>query len=164
MPPICSIASTVPASPGWRDADWDYFARLTFDDEDGTPVGSYDPKLAETFDGLELDQTLPTMWDEFRALRTIPILVIRGEHSDLLSAATVTRMGEEHPRVETVTVAGEGHAPLLRYGQLLARVSAFVTAVEGSGPPVDAIIPRDEARFDLDAIAEPEASEAEKAG
>ena len=149
--------------PGWRDVDWDYFARLTFNDADGTPVGCCDPKLAETFDGLELDQKLPTMWDEFRALRTIPILVIRGEYSDLLSADTVTRMGEEHPRVETVTVTGEGHAPLLRYGQLLARVSAFATAVEGSGPPVDAIIPRDEPRFDLDAVAEPEASEAENA-
>ena len=151
--------------PAWRDVDWDYFARLTFDDDDGRPVSAYDPKLAQTFDGLELDRPLPTMWDEFRALRTIPILVIRGENSDLLSAATVTRMGEEHPGVESVTVAGEGHAPLLRYGQLLARVSAFVTAIEGNGPPVDAIIPRDEASFDLDAVAEPEAPpEPEKAG
>ena len=94
----------------------------------------------------------------------IPILVIRGENSDLLSAETVARMSEEHPRVDTVTVAGEGHAPLLRYGQLLARISAFVTAVEGSGPPVDAIIPRDEANYDLDAVAEAETPEPEKAG
>ncbi len=149
--------------PAWRDVDWDYFARLTFDDEDGQPVSAYDPKLAQTFDGLELDRPLPTMWDEFRALRDIPILVIRGVNSDLLSAETMARMSEEHPRVDTVTVAGEGHAPLLRYGQLLARVSAFITAVEGSGPPVDAIIPRDEASYDLDAAAEAEAPQAEKA-
>ncbi len=149
--------------PTWRDVDWDYFARLTFNDEDGLPVGAYDPKLARTFDGLELDRPLPAMWDEFRALKDIPILVIRGENSDLLSASTVARMSEEHPRVETVTVAGEGHAPLLRYGHLLARVSAFVTAVEGSGPPADAIIPRDEARYDLDAVTETEAAGSEKA-
>ena len=103
------------------------------------------------------------MWDEFRALSAIPILVIRGENSDLLSADSLARMTEEHPRVETVTVAGEGHAPLLRYGQLLARVSAFVTTVEGDGPPADAIIPRDEVNYDLDAVAEPQASEPEKA-
>ncbi len=150
--------------PTWRDVDWDYFARLTFGDDGTGPVGAYDPKLAQTFDGLEPDEPLPSMWDEFRALRDIPILVIRGEHSDLLSAETVTRMAEEHPKVESVTVAGEGHAPLLRYGQLLARVSAFVTAVEGNGPPVDAILPREEAGYDLDAVAEAETPEAEKAG
>ena len=150
--------------PTWRDVDWDYYARLTFDDDGAGPVSAYDPKLAQTFDDLELDQPLPTMWDEFRALRAIPILVIRGENSDLLSAETVTRMSEEHPRLDSVTVAGEGHAPLLRYGQLLARISAFVTAVEGSGPPVDAIVPRDEASYDLDAVAEAETPEPEKAG
>ncbi len=149
--------------PAWRDVDWDYFARLTFNDDGGSPVSAYDPKLAETFDGLELDHSLPAMWDEFRALSAIPILVIRGENSDMLSSDTVDRMSEEHPHVETVTVSGEGHAPLLRYGQLLARISAFVTALEGSGPPADAVIPRDEARYDLDAVAEPEAAEPEKA-
>ena len=149
--------------PAWRDVDWDYFARLTFSDEGAGPVTVYDAKLSRTFDGLELEQPVPAMWDEFRALAAIPILVIRGENSDLLSADTLTRMTEEHPRVETVTVAGEGHAPLLRYGQLLARVSAFVTAVEGDGPPADAIIPRDEVGYDLDAVTEPEASEPEKA-
>ena len=149
--------------PGWRDVDWDYFARLTFNDDDGRPVLAYDPKLARTFDGLELDRPLPAMWEEFRALRDIPILSIRGENSDFLSADTVTRMGEAHPNVETVTVAGEGHAPLLRYGQLLARVSAFVTAVEGNGPPADALIPRDEAYFDLDAAQESETADTEKA-
>ncbi len=148
----------------WRDVDWDYFAHLTFNDDGAGPVSAYDPQLAQTFDGLELDQPLPSMWDEFRALRTIPIVVIRGEHSDMLSADTVTCMSEEHPHVETVTVSGEGHAPLLRYGQLLARISAFITALEGNGPPVDATIPRDEAGFDLDAAADSEAPEPEKAG
>ncbi len=148
--------------PAWRDVDWDYYARLTFNDEGDGPVGAYDAKLAQAFDGLELDQPLPAMWEEFRALRPIPILSIRGENSDMLSAETVARMTEEHSKVETVTVAGEGHAPLLRYGQLLARISAFVTAVEGNGPPVDAVMPREEARFDLDAVTAPEAPDPEK--
>ena len=150
--------------PAWRDVDWDYFARLTFDDDGTGPVSAHDPKLAQTFDGLELEQPLPAMWEEFRALSAIPILVIRGENSDMLSVDTVNRMSAEHPQVETVTVSGEGHAPLLRYGQLLARISAFVTSVEGNGPPVEAIIPRDEADYDLDAVADSEAAEAEKAG
>ncbi len=95
------------------------------------------------------------MWDEFNALKAIAILVIRGENSDLLSAETVARMSREHPRVEEITVAGEGHPPLLRHGQLVARVSAFITSVEGSGPPADAVIPRAEATYDLDSPAAP---------
>ena len=149
--------------PSWRDVDWDYYARLTFKDDGDRPVSAYDAKLAQTLDGIEPGETLPAMWEEFRALKDIPILSIRGEHSDLLSAATVARMSGEHPQVETVTVAGEGHAPLLRYGQVLARVSAFVTAIEGNGPPADAIIPRDEAGYDLDAVAEPETTDVESA-
>ncbi len=142
----------------WNDADWDHFARLTFRDDGTGPVSDYDPKLALTLDGVELDQPMPTLWDEFRSLRTIPVMVIRGENSDLLSEDTVTRMAETHPHVDAVTVPGEGHAPLLRSGQLLAHISAFITSAEGSGPPADSVIPRDEATYDLDAQAEPTTS------
>jgi pimeloyl-ACP methyl ester carboxylesterase len=138
----------------WGDADWEEFARLTYRDESGMPVGDYDPKLAETFDGVELDRPVPSLWDEFRALRSIPILVIRGENSDLLSAQTVERMGREHPSVDTATVPGEGHPPMLRSGQLMARISAFITAAEGNGLPAEAIVARAEATFDLDAAEE----------
>jgi len=94
---------------------------------------------------------MPALWDEFRALSAIPVMVIRGANSDLLSAETVATMTTVHPNVEVVTVADEGHPPLLHHGQILARISAFITAVEGAGPPADAIVPREAAHFDLDA-------------
>lgn len=146
--------------PAWRDADWDHFAHITFGDDGHGPTSIHDPKLAATLEGIELDRPLPNMWDVFRALGSIPTLVIRGEHSDVLSPETVSRMAAEHQRLDTFSVSGEGHAPLLRNTQLLARISAFVASVEGGGPPVDSIIPRDEATFDLDATAgsEPDAS------
>ena len=142
--------------PAWRDADWDEFARLTFSDDGEGPSGAHDPKLAQTLEGIDFDRPLPDMWDVFSALHPIPALVIRGEHSDILSGGTMERMSAEHPHLETFSVAGEGHAPLLRGTQLLARISAFVTALEGSGPRPEAIVPRDEASFDLDVAAEPE--------
>ncbi len=74
------------------NADWDVFARLTYRDEDGHPVGDYDPALADTFDGIEFDKPVPALWDEFRALKSTRMLVIRGEHSDLLSPETVREM------------------------------------------------------------------------
>ena len=126
----------------WTDADWDDYARLTYRDENGVPVSDYDPTLGGTFAGVEFDQPVPAMWDEFRALKAIPILVIRGSNSDLLSEDTVKAMTAAHPNVEAVTVPEEGHAPQLRGGALLGRISAFLTAVEGEGPPADAILPK----------------------
>jgi pimeloyl-ACP methyl ester carboxylesterase len=135
----------------WGKADWDYFARLTYREDGERPVPDCDPALSATLDGIELDLPIPTMWDEFRALKEIPILSIRGANSDMLSTETVQRMVSEHPRVETVTVANEGHAPLFRRSSLLARVSAFITSREGPLPSPEAVLPRVPPAFNLDA-------------
>jgi pimeloyl-ACP methyl ester carboxylesterase len=134
-----------------NEEDWDAFARMTYRDEDGRPVADYDPALAETFDGVEFDRPVPTLWDQFQSLRSLRVLTIRGENSDFLSAATLAAMAAAHPRFESITVTGEGHPPLLRHAPLLQHISAFITHVEGSGPPADAVIPRASVAFDLDA-------------
>lgn len=139
--------------PAMSDADWNAFARQTYRDEAGRPASDYDPALARTLQATELDQAVPTMWDEFAALKTIPVLVLRGENSDLLSAETVAAMAAGHPHLEAVTIADEGHAPHLRGAQILDRISAFVRAAEGDTPPAEAIVPLPEARFDLDSPA-----------
>ncbi len=60
--------------------------------------------------------------------------MLRGENSDLLSQDTVRAMTAINPAVEAVTVPDEGHPPLLRQGHLLARISAFITAIEDGEP------------------------------
>ena len=52
-------------------------------------------------------------------------------NSDLLSPATVQEMARRRPRLETHTVEGQGHAPLLLDEATIARVEAFVEAVGG---------------------------------
>jgi pimeloyl-ACP methyl ester carboxylesterase len=130
------------AFPGWTDADWDYYARLTYGESDGQPVSEYDPALSETLAGIDFDRPIPALWGEFRTLKDIPMLAIRGANSDLLSDETMAKMAAEHPGLETVVVADEGHPPLLRDGHLLARISSFITGIEGSAPPAGAIVPR----------------------
>lgn len=138
------------------DADWKAFARMTYRDEDDHPAGDYDPALARTFDGVEFDRPVPELWDHFETLKDIPVLVIRGSNSDLLSAETLAAMGERHPSLDSVTIEGEGHPPLLLNTPILQRISAFITQAEGSGPPIDAVVPVETPAFDLD--ARPEAS------
>jgi pimeloyl-ACP methyl ester carboxylesterase len=133
------------------DQQWMGFAQATYRDEDGRPVSDYDPTLGRTFNGVDLDEPIPTLWNEFRALKAVPILAIRGGNSDLLSTATLAAMATEHPRLESVTVPGEGHAPILSGANLIQRISSFVTGIEGSGPPPDAVVPRVTQAFNLDA-------------
>jgi pimeloyl-ACP methyl ester carboxylesterase len=132
------------------DKDWQAYTRLTWRDDNGRPAGDYDPALARTLDGIEFDKPVPTLWKEFRMLAAVPVLAIRGENSDLLSPGTLTAMAAAHPRLESITVPGEGHAPLLFHSQLIQRIATFLTSVEGGLAP-DAVVPREPAAYDSDA-------------
>ena len=125
------------------DEAWRKFAWTTWRDDGGVPVGDYDPALARTFDGIEFDQPLPTLWREFAALATHPLLAIRGENSDILSAETFARMGREQPKLEPMVIPGQGHAPLLAGDAILRRLATFMAASEGEEIPKGALIPRD---------------------
>jgi len=133
-----------------NDEQWLALAHMSYRDEGGQPVADHDPALASVFVGADFDQPIPTLWNEFRALGSIPILTIRGGNSDLLSTSTVASMANNHPRFESVTVPGEGHPPLLRGAHLLQRVSTFISGIEGSGPPAEAVIPKPPATYDTD--------------
>ncbi len=135
------------------DDEWGVFARMTWRDENGLPTGNYDPALARTFDGVEFDRPLPTLWREFAALSPRPVLAIRGENSDIFSAETLERMAREHPRFDRVIIDGEGHAPLLVRDPLLQRISGFIMASEGQDLPPDAIVGHGAPGFRLDSPA-----------
>ena len=98
--------------PAVPDHHWDDIARQWFNDANNRPVHGYDQELAKAI--AVPAGTLPALWAQFSALASRPLLSIRGEHSDILSEATVAEMRLRHPNLETYTVKGQGHAPLLR--------------------------------------------------
>jgi len=118
------------AYPDYALADWLRLAkRLMVVGPGGRITFDYDMKIAEPFN--RQDGTAPVdMWPIFQALAGRPVLAVRGELSDILSDATLARMGRELPGLETVTVARVGHAPTLEepaareaIGRLLARIA-----------------------------------------
>ncbi len=113
-----------PQFTGLSEDDWLAFARTTFVERDGTLHGRYDPALMHSLRALELT-ALPTLWPQFEGLAHAPLLVVRGENSDLLSEATATEMARRHPDCALFTVPGQGHAPLLRDVATLDRIAAF---------------------------------------
>lgn len=117
--------------PKLTTEDWLKSARRTFKQENGALVPTYDVNLARTLAAVDPEKPIPPLWKEFEAMRDMRVLAIRGENSDLLSAATLEDMGSRHPGLETLIVPDQGHAPLLAEPETIARIAAFVRACEG---------------------------------
>jgi pimeloyl-ACP methyl ester carboxylesterase len=111
--------------PKLTDDDWRDAAALTWHLSDGQPVLSYDPSLAATLKDVDIERAVPTLWPQFDALGALPVMVIRGLLSDLLSAETVEAMRARHPGLEVVEAPDEGHPPALGTPDMIAKLSAF---------------------------------------
>jgi pimeloyl-ACP methyl ester carboxylesterase len=116
--------------PSLSEADWEAFARLSFVEEDGRIFAPYDANLLKTLEGFDPATPLPDLWHPFESLRDIPLMVIRGELSDLLSRETVAEMTRRHPNCHTLEIPSQGHAPLLIAGATIAAIAEFIASVD----------------------------------
>jgi pimeloyl-ACP methyl ester carboxylesterase len=112
-----------PAIESWQ---WDEIARAVFNERNGMPAQGYDRKLARAFGRIDLGRKQPDLWPQFMALGQFPAFVIRGANSDLLSAETVETMVERHPNLRTLTVPGQGHAPVLNEPETVEAIGSFL--------------------------------------
>ena len=119
--------------PKLTDDEWVAFARRTFKDAKGRIVPDYDGKLAKVLDGVNVEKPPPALWREFDAMARVPLMVIRGGNSDLLSGATVAAMQARHPAMAAIEVPDQGHAPLLSAPALIARIAAFAQSCDRGG-------------------------------
>lgn len=115
---------------GLSEADWALYAKLTFADADGQFGARYDPKLMKPLESLDLEQPLPTLWPQFDGLRNVPLLVIRGANSDVLSPETLAEMARRHPGCQIHIVEGQGHPPLLIDAATIDRICRFVAEAD----------------------------------
>jgi pimeloyl-ACP methyl ester carboxylesterase len=111
--------------------NWLAAARNTWKTEDGALVPTYDVRLDRTLAEVDIERPMPTMWNEFDALARVPVLVIHGANSDILSAATVAEMRIHHPTMELVEVADQGHVPLFD-DDVISAIIAFVAKCDGA--------------------------------
>lgn len=116
--------------PNVPDHVWADVARAWYNEKNGRPSPGYDPNLSKALSVL--DGPMPELWPQFEALKRIPVLVLRGENSDILSAATVEEMRRRHPNLTALTVAGQGHAPLLKDAASVDAIRSFLDAAEAA--------------------------------
>ena len=112
--------------PKFGEREWIASAYRTWREENGKLVLSYDPALAETIANFDATVPMPDMWPLFASLDHVPMLVIRGVLSDILSAATVKEMSERRQQLDVLEVPDQGHAPLLIEPEVIARIAAFI--------------------------------------
>jgi pimeloyl-ACP methyl ester carboxylesterase len=119
--------------PALTEDDWMAFAQRTFQEDGGRLLPAYDVKIAVTLEGIDLAQPLPPLWAEFDALAGVPVMVIRGANSDLLSAATVAAMRDRRTDLIAIEVPDQGHAPLLSEPEIISQIHAFVRGCAAHG-------------------------------
>ncbi len=70
---------------------------------------AYDPGIAVPFRNAPAPPDLWPLWDAVHC----PVLVLRGEQSDLLSPEVAAQMAARGPKPRLIEFAGVGHAPML---------------------------------------------------
>lgn len=97
--------------------------------QNGRIVFDYDMAIAEPF-AKPGNAAPPNLWLAFEALRDVPMVLVRGGLSDLLSPDTVKQMGMRNPKMRTVIVPDVGHAPTLDEPEARAAILALLDAAE----------------------------------
>lgn len=121
-----------PAFPDYGEEKWLAFAQRLFrENADGIPVLAYDPAISSGLARSNPTAVPPDLWPIWQGLAAIPVLVVRGELSDILSAQTLVRMGQTHPNMRAHNVAGTGHAPMLDEPDALFAVETFLSEIAG---------------------------------
>lgn len=101
-------------------------ARLYRQSGDGVSL-TYDPALRDSFLAA-MKNPDATAWPLFDALAGMPLALIHGAGSDLLSDDTVAEMRRRRPDMIYGKVPGRGHIPWLDEAEAVAVVRAWVGA------------------------------------
>ena len=95
-------------------ATWADFARRLWREEEGRLYLRYDPKLRDAVaPAFEPNAAVPDLWPLFDALHDVPLGLIRGAQSNILSADTATKMRARRPDMAFVELVDRGHVPFL---------------------------------------------------
>ncbi len=111
--------------PTLTDDDWMAWAHRAFRAEGDGLVRTYDPKLGHVFDSVDPDNPPPPIWELFDKMAEVPLMLIHGTLSDLLTAQGVKDMMARRGDLEVVDVPDQGHAPLLEDQPTIARIATF---------------------------------------
>jgi len=117
-----------PPLPGLDEEGWRAFAARTFaPGADGRWHPRWDIRVGQQAVGAAAGRP-PDLWGLFGALRRLPLMLVWGEASTLLTAGTVAAMRAARPDMAVAALPGTGHAPTLHEAPAVAALDAFIAA------------------------------------
>jgi pimeloyl-ACP methyl ester carboxylesterase len=119
MPKVMTGFANVPESR-WHEEVSHFY--------DETPKGlqiKYDPALREAFHAAFSGPPVD-LWPLFDGLAGLPLALIRGANSDLLSAETTAEMARRRPDMIHAEIPDRGHVPFLDEPGAVAALSAWL--------------------------------------
>jgi pimeloyl-ACP methyl ester carboxylesterase len=112
--------------PDFTAEQWRAFTRQIYHEEaPGRIVRDMDPLLGTAL--RDTSMPVPDFWGAFAALDGLPLLVLRGELSDLLDEVTLARMQATLPNLQSVTIPLRGHTPTLDELESRRAIDDFLT-------------------------------------
>jgi pimeloyl-ACP methyl ester carboxylesterase len=112
--------------PDWGLEQWLVHAkRLCRVSREGRIVWDYDPEIAAPFAAANGQAPLD-LWLAFDSFANRPVLSLRGELSDILTADTQAAMAARLPQCRAVTVPRVGHAPTLDEPEAVAALEDWL--------------------------------------
>ncbi len=129
---LAELAARLPRSmPGFANVPASRWMEEAMIHYDATPEGlkiTYDPALRESFlaafEGPPVD-----LWPLWEATEGLPVALIRGENSDLLTQACADEMARRRPDMIFANVPDRAHIPFLDEPPAVAALHAFVKAL-----------------------------------
>ena len=100
----------------------------TIETHDGLKI-NYDPRLRAAVKAAGIQKT-PDPWPLFDAMAGLPLALIRGANSDLLTAHTAAEMRRRRPDMIFAEVPGRGHIPFLDEAQSVHAIRAWIMACQ----------------------------------
>lgn len=134
-PPQASLHEVARAQTGLRtgfanvpESRWLEDARRRFVVAEAGLTINYDPELARIFDSRsdESATAIPDPWSMFGALEGLPVALVRGVNSDILSAGTAEEMHRRRPDMIYAEVPDRGHTPFLDEPESLDAIRAWL--------------------------------------
>jgi cobalt-zinc-cadmium efflux system protein len=107
--------------------EWEVYNGPMLIQKDGAWVMHYDPDIAVPFASVNPIMAKAgemAMWHAFKKIH-IPVLIVRGGDSDLLSAKTVAEMCKVNPYARSIEIPGVGHAPAFVKAEQVALAKEF---------------------------------------
>jgi pimeloyl-ACP methyl ester carboxylesterase len=107
------------------DAQWRFLAETWVRrQEDGSWRPHYDTRIAQVYRATDPEKDLE-LWPLYDALRC-PTLLVRGEHSDVVSRQVAAEMTQRGPKAKVAEIRGVGHAPTFLHPDQIAVVRDFL--------------------------------------